>query len=511
MKRFYLTTPLYYVNASPHLGTAYTTIVADVLTRYHRLFGDESILLTGADEHGQKIEEAATKQGLEPLAYCDKMSEQFKAVWKDLQINYDIYFRTTDQFHVEAVQKSLQDLYDRGEIYSADYEGWYAVSEEIFYTEKDLVNGKSPDGNEVVRITEKNYFFKMSKYQQALIDHINKNPDFIWPESRRNEVLGFLRQPLGDLCISRPKARLKWGIEMPFDKNYVTYVWFDALLNYATAMGLKQAGREAEFKKWWTDLGPIHLIGKDIITTHAVYWTTMLLALGCKLPKRIFAHGWILNRDMGKMSKSRGDVVNPLDMKKVVGVDGLRYFLIRDVTLGQDAPFSPDLLIGRVNSDLANNLGNMASRTLNLIEKFYSGQVPAVATPDPMADALKEAALQTGAKVQVAIEKMAPNQAVEAVVDLLNHANKYLEERAPWKLAKTDLNATATILYTAAEVLRIAAILLHPVMPGKMTELNQRLGNFEMSWAMTQKWNVIEPGTSVTKGEPLFPRVDLPV
>jgi methionyl-tRNA synthetase len=510
MNAFYLTTPLYYVNDKPHLGHAYCTIVADVLARYHRLMGDDTRLLTGTDEHGQKVQEAADKNGLAPLQHCDQMVERFKTVWKDLNINYDVFFRTTAPLHKDVVQKSLQELFDRDEIYSAEYEGWYCVSDEVFYPEKDLVDGKSPTGRDVVKIKEKNYFFRMSKYQQQLIDHIQKNPHFIRPESRRNEVLGFLRQPLTDLSISRPKTRLKWGIDLPFDPDHVTYVWFDALLNYAAGVGFKQPARESEFKHWWMEAGATHLIGKDILTTHAVYWTTMLLALKIPLPRQIFAHGWILNKDMEKMSKSAGQVVNPLDMMKFVGTDGLRYFLVRDVHLGNDAPFSPDLLFGRINNDLANNLGNLASRTLNLVEKFFDGKISAAQTPDDQALPVKTAAIALRDKVKASIDDMNPSLAVESIVDVLNLANRYLEDRAPWKLAKTDLPSTATVLFTSLEVLRITAALLKPVMPEKMTELLRRLGNPPDSWADLGVWGGIVPGTPVIKGEPLFPRLEVP-
>lgn len=510
MNRFYLTTPLYYVTDKPHLGTAYATITADVLNRYHRLFGEETLFLTGTDEHGQKMQEAAEKSGVTPQQLCDEMVKRYLDAWDSLNIEYDIFFRTTAPFHEKAVQECLQELFDKGEIYEATYEGWYSVSEEIFYTEKELVKGLSPSGREVRKIEEKNYFFRMSKYQQALLNHIEKNPRFIQPDVRKNEVLGFLRQPLADLCISRPKSRVHWGIELPFNRDFVTYVWFDALLNYATGVGYRQSDRAADYKKWWVDTGAVHLIGKDILTTHAVYWTTMLLALGVPLPKQIFATGWILNKELDKMSKSKGDVVDPLDMKTVVGVDGLRYYLIRDVHMGNDAPFSPDLVIGRVNTELANNLGNMLSRTTNLVEKFFAGQAPEQLSNDAGSEKLKAMALATAARVKEKIEAMAPSYALEQIVLLLNEANKYLEETAPWKLAKTDLPQTGHILYTTLEVLRIAGGLLSPVMPSKMDELLARIGSPPCDWYSLSRWGVIQPGTRIEKGTPLFPRIEGP-
>jgi methionyl-tRNA synthetase len=509
MDRFYITTPIYYINDKPHLGTAYATITADILHRFHKLFGKEVFFLTGTDEHGQKCQEAAQKRGLTPQQHCDDMVKNYKNVWKELNIGYDFFFRTTDEFHIKAVQKCLQQLWDKGDIYADDYEGWYSVSEEIFYTEKDLVDGKSPTGREVTQIKEKNYFFKMSKYQEALIDHINKNPDFIQPDYRKNEVLGFLRQPLGDLCISRPKSRLSWGIEIPFDKDYVTYVWFDALLNYATAVGYQQAGRENEFKKWWVDTRATHLLGKDILTTHAVYWPTMLMALETTLPKTIYAHGWILNRDNAKMSKSIGDVKDPLELKKTLGLDQFRYFLARDIHLGNDAPFAIELVESRINTDLANNLGNLLSRTSQLVGKFFDGKRPAYTKDDEFSSALKQAALALGDEVKKEVENFRPSYALEKIMNVLSQANRYLEEKAPWKMAKEDPASAGHVLSTVLEVARIATVLLSPVMPEKSAEILRRLSAPDTSWKSATTWGLINEGVAIEKGDPIFPRLEL--
>lgn len=510
MDRFYLTTPIYYVNDLPHIGHAYTTVAADVITRFHRLFGHEVKFLTGVDEHGQKVQAAAAKRGMDPQAHCDDMQVNWKKIWAELGIQYDIFFRTSDDFHKKAVQACLDQLYKAGEIYAEDYEGLYSMSEEIFYTEKDLVGGKTPFGNEVVPIKEKNYFFRMGKYQERLIAHIEKNPDFIQPEYRKNEVLGFLKKPLHDLCISRPKARLSWGIELPFDKDYVTYVWFDALLNYATGVGYQQAGKEAEFDKWWEKTRAVHLVGKDILTTHAVYWPTMLMALGAALPKTIFAHGWWLAADGDKMSKSKGNAVKPLEMKDVVGIDGLRYFLTRDISFGNDAAFSPELVVSRVNSDLANNLGNLLSRVTNLVEKNFTGGAPEwTQSPAPETAAILARAEGLAEQVKASIVALEPQKAVVLVLDLLSETNKYIGDRAPWKQVKTDLPAAAETLGCCMEILRISGILLSPVMPTKCELMLQTLGwNKAPAFADAKKVRAIAPGTPIQKGEPLFPRVE---
>lgn len=514
---FYITTPIYYVNDVPHIGHAYTTVVADVLYRYRKLFGEESYFLTGTDEHGQKVDQAAQKRGKSPQEHCDEMCLRFQEIWKELNISNDIFMRTTFPYHIEVVQKCIQQLFDCADIYSHEYEGWYSISEEIFYTEKDLVNGKSPMGKEVTKLTEKNYFFRMSKYQERLIQYIEDNPHFIQPEGKKSEVLGFLKQPLQDLCISRPKARLSWGIEIPFDKDFVTYVWFDALLNYASAIGLKQSPeKQAMFDKFWPNV--VHLLGKDILITHTVYWTTMLMALDLPLPKIIFAHGWWLNDDGGKMSKSEGKVVSPLEMKDLVGVDPFRYFLIRETVLGNDALFSPEIVVSRINSELSNNFGNLHSRASNLIDKHFEGKLPGMSDCIPETALLAQHATATAGIVKDKILNMHPQGAIIAVIELLTSTNKYIDAIAPWKLVKEGtpdaMSKTAECLTATLEVLRIAAILLSPVMPTKCDDLLKRIGlpeldNINRSFESASKWGVLKKGTFIVKGDGLFGRITL--
>jgi len=494
-KTFYLTTPIYYVNDKPHIGHAYTTILADVLARYHRNAGRETFFLTGLDEHGQKVQQAAKDRGIEPQQHCDEMAPRFIDLWEKLHISYDDFIRTTENRHKKIVQMFLQKVYDAGDIYEDEYEGLYSVSEERFITEKEA---ESDEFRDIKKLKEKNYFFKMGKYQDALIDHIESNPKFIQPEHRKNEILGFLRQPLNDLCVSRPKSRLNWGIELPFDKEYVTYVWFDALINYITAPGF---GKDHEsFDKWW----PVsyHLIGKDILTTHAVYWPTMLMSANIELPQSIFAHGWWLMGE-SKMSKSIGNVINPMDLIDDYGVDPVRYYLMREMVLGQDSNFTMESFIQRYNSDLANDFGNLLSRISTLMKKNYDGRIP-----DP--GELSEAELRIKTKgeslcgtVNGMIKNMRLNEAIENTMQYIRSVNKYMEENAPWKLVKEDKSAAGKILYTAGEALRLGAVLLSPVMPNRTAILLDALN----APGVDLSWGGLKPGETLKDHEPLFPRV----
>ena len=497
MNTFYLTTPIYYVNDKPHIGHAYTTILADVLTRFHRKTGEDVFFLTGLDEHGQKVQQAAENRGVDPIDHCDEMAPRFLELWKKLHIQNDDFIRTTEKRHVAVVQKILQDVFDSGDIYEDEYEGLYSISEERFITEKEAESG---DFRDIKKIKEKNYFFKMSQYQQPLIDHINKNPKFIQPEHRKNEVLGFLKKPLGDLCISRPKSRLNWGIELPFDSNYVTYVWFDALINYITAVGYNVD--EDSFNKYWP--ANYHLIGKDILTTHSVYWPTMLMSAKLPLPLGIFAHGWWLSGE-SKMSKSLGNVVDPLGLIEEYGVDPVRYYLMREMVLGQDANFTMESFIKRYNSDLANDFGNLLSRVSNLLKKFFDGKIPMDEDDSPEGMIIKENGIKVVSDVWNHIESMQVNEAIETTLQYIRSVNKYMETMAPWKLAKSDNDAAGKVLFTAAEALRISAVLLAPVMPNR-TQIVLETFNAAGS---SLEWGGLTPGKSLKKHDVLFPRIDV--
>ena len=507
--KFYVTTPIYYVNDKPHIGHAYTTIVADVLSRYHRLLDVPTYFLTGTDEHGQKVQKAAAAAGITPQQQVDTTVLRFQQLWKKLKITNDDFIRTTEERHKKVVQSILQNLYERDEIYRAEYDGWYCVPDERFFMEKDLVDGKCPDCHRPVeKIKEANYFFRMSKYQDWLIQYINEHPKFIQPEFRKNETLGFLRKPLNDLCISRPKSRMGWGIDLPFDKDYVCYVWFDALVNYISAVGYLTD--DLKFNKWWP--ASYHLIGKDILTTHTVYWPTMLKAMGVELPETIFAHGWWLIGD-SKMSKSLGNVINPMDMIEKYGVDPFRYFVSAEMTLGQDASFSEEAFVRRYNADLANDLGNLLSRVLNMTVRYCDGKIPE--TPASALEGAEERALWEAVQAAVqgmekAVDELRISEGVGEVIAVVRGINRYLEIKQPWTLAKQeDKTPLKVTLYTAAESLRVAASLLYPIMPDKMAELRKALGlkKAKPDQSQLRTWGVLEAGTPIMEVGGLFPRI----
>ncbi len=504
----YITTPIYYVNAQPHLGHAYTTIIADTYSRFRRLTGDTVRFQTGTDEHGDKIAEAAAKEGLSPKEYVDRISAMFKKSWPTLDIQPDNFIRTTDKDHIATVQQILQQVYDQGDIYFDEYTGLYCTGCERFLTEKELINGKCPDHQTVPdEITEQNYFFRMSKYQQQLIDHIESNPTFISPERYRNEVLSFLSEPLEDLCISRPTSRLTWGIPLPFDDSFVTYVWFDALINYLTGLGYPNG---EQFSAYW-DVAE-HVIAKDILKPHAIYWPTMILSMGLPLYKKLHVHGY-WNVDETKMSKSIGNVVRPAELIEEYGVDSLRYFTLREMSFGLDSSFSSEAIVARKNSDLANDLGNLYSRSTAMLLKYCKGVVPA---PDKTCDD-KELADLAEKVIETYKENMAGFQfhrALAAVWELISMANKYIVNNEPWSLAgSSDGEARLfTVLYNLHETLRILTLLLQPVMPGTCKKMAEGLGIVAsdplVSSLARSTWGGLPVGSTVKKIDALFPRME---
>jgi methionyl-tRNA synthetase len=514
---YYITTPIYYVNDVPHIGHAYTTVATDVLARYWRLRGRDVFFLTGLDEHGQKVQQAAIKAGIDPQAHCDRLAPQFQNLWKRLNVSNDAFIRTTDPTHKSVVQRYLQELFDKQLIYKDDYTGWYCTFDERFWTEKDVETGLCPDCKRPVeRISEHNYFFKMGQYQDRLIDHITQHPNFIRPESRRNEVMGFLTtQKLGDLSISRPKSRLSWGIELPFDKDYVTYVWFDALVNYVSA--LEYLPKKPSFDQYWP--ASVHLVGKDILTTHAVYWSTMLMAQDMTLPETIFAHGW-WTVDGEKMSKSRGNVVDPNKMIDEFGADAFRYFLLREVPFGQDGDFSQDAMVARINSDLANGLGNLLSRTLTMIERFSEGKIPDRGSPMPMPPGIglefpiAEAEGSLLAMSYGQLSDLRFKDHLESICSIVSSCDLLIEGTKPWNLAKKpetrpELN---NVLNTLAKALRTLCIHTYPYMPTIAAEMSRQLGlNLDFTKPLLSEGYPSEgivPGTRIQKGPGLFPRID---
>lgn len=508
-KKFYITTPIYYPSDNLHIGHAYCSVMADTMARYKRIQGYDVMFLTGTDEHGQKIEEKAKAAGITPKQYVDHVVSGIKDLWKLMDISYDKFIRTTDDYHEKAVQKIFKQLYDQGDIYKGSYEGWYCTPCESFWTETQLVDGKCPDcGREVRRTSEEAYFFRLSKYQDQLIKLFEEHPEFLEPASRRNEMLNnFIKPGLEDLCVSR--TSFTWGVPVTFDPKHIVYVWVDALSNYITALGYGSED-DSLYQKYWP--ADIHLVGKEIVRFHTIIWPAMLMALNLPLPKKVLGHGWLI-LEGGKMSKSKGNVVDPVVLCERYGVDAIRYFLLRDIPFGSDGTFSNEALITRINSDLANDLGNLVSRTVAMVNKYFGGAIPAERTAGEFDEDLIAFAMATKAKVEAYADEMQFSSALTELWALISRTNKYIDETAPWVLAKDEANGArlAAVMYNLCEAIRIISILVSPFLPHTAPKIQAQLGAPAdvLSWEQADQWGLLPDGFSVQKGEIIFPRIDI--
>ncbi len=507
---FYVTTPIYYPSDRLHIGHALTTTMADTLARFNRLKGKDVWFLTGSDEHGQKIQRKAEEAGVAPIKYVDKIVATFQHLWEQLDIEYDDFIRTSEDRHKKAVQYIFKKIYEKGDIYKSEYEGWYCTPCETFWTERQLGEEKvCPDcARQVELLKEESYFFKMSKYQDRLLEHIENNPDFIQPVARRNEMINFIKQGLEDLCVSR--TTFNWGIPVPINEKHVIYVWFDALTNYISALGYS-TDQDEKFQKYWPNA--IHLVGKDIVRFHTIIWPIILMAADLPLPKQVFGHGWLLVGG-GKMSKSKGNVVDPIVLIDKYGSDAIRYFLLREMPYGSDGYYNEELLIERINTDLANDFGNLLSRSTAMINKFCDGAVPKPGQYEDIDNELKKMAEELPAKVDAYLDKIQFHAALEEIWKLINRANKYIDETAPWSLAKSDetRDRLNTVLYTLVEVIRIVTVLASSFMPKMPTRVWEQLGILDNkkvhTWESINQWGQMPSGVKINRGEPLFPRLD---